>query len=1022
MTLEEIQAIVAAGEGNDGHLVTLSNDDHPSVAFNFSQPPYTKVHSVVTNVQNVLKAQMEAQKNKPPSPASLDTPDVSESWSLILPSIFGNTGVDIVPDKSSSVITTPETETIDIERPINSQILENSLSKEGSHLISNNKITTSTIPDIKVTVTEKSTTTTKTPPSLSTIKQILHRSTTTVKPRTTTIKLQKSTTVAPKITTAKFKQTTKKPQILNIYKNNNSSVQNTYSTIPDLTTDKTSTIKFERVSIVTTPIPNTTKVINENANEIVTSKPNLFSKTTTTTSSTTKSSSTSLGSTESPKTALPPVTTYKPVKFTSFVIPNNDSNDTTTLTTQSVSPSTTVSTTQFMKNENTGILNESLNDKIETNKINNENEYPTIIPDIPIFDVAQSISQIASDLGNNFPNPTTSNLLDTTKLASTLDLESKENVEIDIPIDLKNDSVTETINISKENDDNEQFVKLSTISPTTNPSIPMEVTETSTSVTILINNATVFNEQSNISETTIDPILSESMDDLLSQVVNQVPQTIISTTVINLLDDKFVTNKPNNIVEPIKSVETFQEVNKNSLDNNNQENIAPNKTKDILEEISTSSPMLNNISENYNKADELKDKYVKIPIITDTNKKENSSNYDENVSNKTETNKLTIESNSTKKVNINSTLFTNNDTKLDTVVNVSEKIPIPTNTIQNIKQEFTNKTETKLPMLNVSVTSFDKNKTKTENNKYTNIDSKIPNKENVNTVSELIPKEDIKKKIQKINIDDKELLPNIRNNSWKLISTVSPPNSNDISKEKPVNHINFDNNNHNKEIILDGSKENQGLEVTTKDLAEDIYQFTELCNELAFRYWNTVLDNTDKKRSFIVSPYSITSMLAMMFMGARGATSGEMNDILKLDDMVTFNPHFTLKNISDSIETSSESGVAISAFVRELYSDKEKGKILTFYKERAQHFYNGHVEEVNFKVINDIIRRRTNLLVKRYTWGKIGEYMKSNSISVQPPLAAFSANIFEVIYFVVCYYSKNCFTTVLRSHTLVISI
>lgn len=145
----------------------------------------------------------------------------------------------------------------------------------------------------------------------------------------------------------------------------------------------------------------------------------------------------------------------------------------------------------------------------------------------------------------------------------------------------------------------------------------------------------------------------------------------------------------------------------------------------------------------------------------------------------------------------------------------------------------------------------------------------------------------------------------------------------------------------------------------------------------------------------MVSPFAATSLLAMVFLGARGATSGEMNEILRLDDMVTFNPHLIFRNVTESIEVSRRAGVAASAIVRELYSDKNKGKLLGFYKERARQFYDGHVEEANFKEIGDVIRRRTNLLVKRYTWGKIHEFIKENSIKVRTPLAGVSVNIFQ---------------------------
>lgn len=232
--------------------------------------------------------------------------------------------------------------------------------------------------------------------------------------------------------------------------------------------------------------------------------------------------------------------------------------------------------------------------------------------------------------------------------------------------------------------------------------------------------------------------------------------------------------------------------------------------------------------------------------------------------------------------------------------------------------------------------------------------------------------------------------------TWTLVSTVAPHKpspSNDETKTPLPNRLEP-----TSVDLVPKPLQGFGLEDSTSALDTDVFQFTELCNELAFSFWSSVTSGISFARSVIVSPFAATSMLAMVFLGARGSTSGEMNEILKLDDMVTFNPHSIFKNVIESIEVSRKSGVAVSVFVKELYSDKSKGKLLSFYKERVKQFYDGHVEEVNFREINDVIRRRTNLLVKRQTWGKIQEYLKDNNIFVRPPLAAVSANIFQVRY------------------------
>lgn len=193
-------------------------------------------------------------------------------------------------------------------------------------------------------------------------------------------------------------------------------------------------------------------------------------------------------------------------------------------------------------------------------------------------------------------------------------------------------------------------------------------------------------------------------------------------------------------------------------------------------------------------------------------------------------------------------------------------------------------------------------------------------------------------------------------------------------------------------------KEALGLAASTVNLDSDLKDFSRLCNELAFSFWKSITaDGISQARSVVISPFALSSTLSMIFLGARGQTSGEMNDLLRLDDMVTFNPHVIFRNITESVEQSRKtSGIAAAAFVRELYSDRTKGKLLPYFKDKAQQFYGAHVEEVNFNVINDILRRRTNLLVKRHTYNKINEYLKTNNIWVNEPLAAISANVFMV--------------------------
>ncbi|KAG5900026.1 hypothetical protein JTB14_009106 [Gonioctena quinquepunctata] len=231
---------------------------------------------------------------------------------------------------------------------------------------------------------------------------------------------------------------------------------------------------------------------------------------------------------------------------------------------------------------------------------------------------------------------------------------------------------------------------------------------------------------------------------------------------------------------------------------------------------------------------------------------------------------------------------------------------------------------------------------------------------------------------------------------WTLLPTIAPHSSVHASQDQPPPPSYVDYIAPASPIDLKAKPmQGFGLEDSTTSLDVDIYQFTQLCNELAFSFWKTVTSELSSARSVFLSPFGSMSLLAMIFLGARGSTSGEMNEILKLDDMETFNPHLIFKDVSESISPEEpDSGIVNSAMVRELFSDKFKGKLLPFYKERARAFYDGFVEDVNFGEIADVIRRRTNLQVKKYTKGRIREFLKTAS-TVRSPLAGVSVNVFQ---------------------------
>ena len=73
----------------------------------------------------------------------------------------------------------------------------------------------------------------------------------------------------------------------------------------------------------------------------------------------------------------------------------------------------------------------------------------------------------------------------------------------------------------------------------------------------------------------------------------------------------------------------------------------------------------------------------------------------------------------------------------------------------------------------------------------------------------------------------------------------------------------------------------------------------------------------DQKKCF----KSINSIFIIVFLGARGVTSWEINELLRLDEMISFNPHLMYKSVTDDLETN-EASDFVSACFKTLVVDK----------------------------------------------------------------------------------------------------
>lgn len=128
---------------------------------------------------------------------------------------------------------------------------------------------------------------------------------------------------------------------------------------------------------------------------------------------------------------------------------------------------------------------------------------------------------------------------------------------------------------------------------------------------------------------------------------------------------------------------------------------------------------------------------------------------------------------------------------------------------------------------------------------------------------------------------------------------------------------------------------NIGLEETNQDLTRAKRRFVDVNNEVGFSAYKDLLKlGGHKRENMVFSPLSLTTSLAMVFLGARGSTSWQINEVLKMDEMISFNPHLMYKNVTDAVGQSSRGGQ--EACVKQIFIDEVRCyRFVTLFASRS---------------------------------------------------------------------------------------
>jgi serpin B len=149
----------------------------------------------------------------------------------------------------------------------------------------------------------------------------------------------------------------------------------------------------------------------------------------------------------------------------------------------------------------------------------------------------------------------------------------------------------------------------------------------------------------------------------------------------------------------------------------------------------------------------------------------------------------------------------------------------------------------------------------------------------------------------------------------------------------------------------------------------------------------------NEKSNVFVSPYSISTALAMVYAGARGETAASMEKVLHFDDSPDrFHPEFA-KLIGAIRQSGASNGnelnIANALWVR------IGEELLKSYLDLTRRYYGAGVREVDFAHAAEQARITINTWVEEQTKGKIKDLIKPGLLNAAVPLVLTNAIYFK---------------------------
>ncbi|XP_064434829.1 serpin B8-like isoform X2 [Mirounga angustirostris] len=151
-----------------------------------------------------------------------------------------------------------------------------------------------------------------------------------------------------------------------------------------------------------------------------------------------------------------------------------------------------------------------------------------------------------------------------------------------------------------------------------------------------------------------------------------------------------------------------------------------------------------------------------------------------------------------------------------------------------------------------------------------------------------------------------------------------------------------------------------------------------------------MLGEEDSSRNVFFSPLSISSALAMVFMGAKGNTATQMSQVLCLNRGGDIHQGF--RSLLTEVNKSGTQYLLRTA--NRLFGEKTCD-FLPAFRESCQKFYEAELEELPFAADTEGCRRRINDWVTQRTEGKISEILGAGTVDPLTKLVLVNAIYFN---------------------------